>query len=59
MRFFLGNKKRDLSDKFRDGEDLKKRQEQSDSLSSLSVEVFRRFKLTRVSKIVSMLVKKY
>ena len=40
MKFFLGNKKRDLSDKSRDGEDSKKRREQSDSLSSLSDEVF-------------------
>ena len=40
MKFFLGNKKRDLSDKSRDGEDSKKRREQSDSLSSLSFEVF-------------------
>ena len=40
MSFFLGNKKRDLSDKSRDGEDSKKRREQSDSLSSLSDEVF-------------------
>ena len=40
MSFFLANKKRDLSDKSRDGEDSKKRREQSDSLSSLSDEVF-------------------
>ena len=40
MSFFLGNKKRDLSDKSRDGEDSKKLREQSDSLSSLSNEVF-------------------
>ena len=40
MSFFLGNKKRDLSDKFRDAEDSKKLREQSDSLSSLSDEVF-------------------
>ena len=36
----MGNKKRDLSDKFRDAEDSKKLREQSDSLSSLSDEVF-------------------
>ena len=40
MSFFLGNKKRDLSDKFRDGEGSKKLREQSDSFSSLSDEVF-------------------
>ena len=40
MSFFLGNKKRDLSDKSRDGEDSKKLRERSDSLSSLSNEVF-------------------
>ena len=40
MTFFFGNKKRDLSDKSRDGEDSKKLREQSDSLSSLSDEVF-------------------
>ena len=40
MSFFLGNKKRDLSDKSRDGEGSKYLQEQSDSLSSLSDEVF-------------------
>ena len=39
MSFFLGNKKRDLSDKSRDGEDSKKLRERSDSLSSLSNEV--------------------
>ena len=40
MSFFLGNKKRDLSDKSRDGEDSIKLREQSDSLISLSDEVF-------------------
>ena len=40
MSFFLGNKKRDFSNKSRDGEDSKKLREQSDSLSSLSDEVF-------------------
>ena len=40
MSFFLRNKKRGPSDKSRDGEDSKKRREQSDSLSSLSDEVF-------------------
>ena len=40
MSFFLENKKTDLSDKSRDGEDSKKLREQSDSLSSLSNEVF-------------------
>ena len=40
MSFFLGNKKRGPSEKSRDGEDSKKRREQSDSLSSLSDEVF-------------------
>ena len=40
MSFFLGNKKRELSDKSRDGEGSKYLQEQSDSLSSLSDEVF-------------------
>ena len=34
MSFFLGNKKRDLSDKSKDGEDSKK-EKGSDSLSSL------------------------
>ena len=40
MSFCLGNKKRDLSDKSRDGEDSIKLREQSDSLISLSDEVF-------------------
>ena len=41
MDFLLGRKeKRDLSDKSRDGEDCKKVKEHSDSLSSLSDEVF-------------------
>ena len=42
MSFLLANKKRDLYDKSRDGEDSKKkkRREQSDSLSSISDEVF-------------------
>ena len=39
MSFFLESKKRDLSDKSRDGEDSKKVKE-SDSLSSLPDEVF-------------------
>ena len=39
MSFFLGSKKRDLSDKSKDGEDSKKVKE-SDSLSSLPDEVF-------------------
>ena len=40
MSFFLGNKKTDLPDKSRDGEESKKLREQSDSLISLSDEVF-------------------
>ena len=40
MSFLGGSKKRDLSDKSRDGEDSKKIREQSDSLSSLSDDVF-------------------
>ena len=40
MSFFLGNKKRDLSEKSRDAEDSKQRREQSDSLSSLPDVVF-------------------
>ena len=40
MSFFLRNKKRDFSNKSRDGEDSRKRREQSDSFSSLSDEVF-------------------
>ena len=41
MSFFLGSKKRDLSDKSRDGgEDSKNLRKQIDSLSSLSNEVF-------------------
>ena len=40
MSFFLGNKKRDLSNKSRDGGDSNKLLEQSDSLSSPSDEVF-------------------
>ena len=40
ISFFLGKKKSDLSDKSRNGEDSKKLREQSDSLSSLSDEVF-------------------
>ena len=39
MSFFLGSKKRDISDKSKDGEDSKKVKE-SDSLSSLPDEVF-------------------
>ena len=39
MSFFLENKKRDPSDKSRDGEVSKKLREESDSLSSLSDEV--------------------
>ena len=39
MSFFLGSKKRDLSDKSKDGEDSKKVKE-SDSLSPLPDEVF-------------------
>ena len=39
MSFFLGNKKRDLSDTSKDGEDSKKVKE-SDSLSSLPDKVF-------------------
>ena len=39
MSFFLGSKKGDLSDKSRDGEDLKKVKE-SDSLGSLPDKVF-------------------
>ena len=39
MSFFSGSKKRDLSDKSKDGEDSKKVKE-SDSLSSLPDEVF-------------------
>ena len=39
MSFFLGNKKRDFSDKSKDGEDSKKVNE-SDSLSSLPDKVF-------------------
>ena len=39
MSFFLGSKKRDLSDKSRDGEDSKKVKE-SHNLSSLLDEVF-------------------
>ena len=39
MSFFSGSKKRDLSQKLKDGEDSKKVKE-SDSLSSLPDEVF-------------------
>ena len=39
MSFFLGSKKRDLSDKSRDGEDSEKVKE-SDSLSSVPDQVF-------------------
>ena len=39
MSFFSGSRKRDLSDKSKDGEDSKKVKE-SDSLSSLPDEVF-------------------
>ena len=41
MSFFLGNKKRDLSDKCRDNGDSKKLRKQSDSFSSLSYEIFK------------------
>ena len=41
MSFFLGNKKRDLSDKCRDSGDSKKLRKQSDSFSSLSNEIFK------------------
>ena len=40
MSFFLGDKKRNLSGKSRDGEDSKKLEEQSNSFSSRSDEVF-------------------
>ena len=40
MSFFLGNKKRDLSDKSRNGEDAKKVRENAESIGSLSDEVF-------------------
>ena len=40
MNFFLGNKKRDLSDKSRNGEDAKKVKENAESTGSLSDEVF-------------------
>ena len=40
MSFFLGKRKRDLSDKSRNAEDSKKLREERDSLSSLSDEVF-------------------
>ena len=40
MSFFLGNKKRDLSDKSRNGEDAKKVKENAESTGSLSDEVF-------------------
>ena len=40
MSFFLGSKKRDLSDKSRNGEDAKKIRDESDSISSLPDDVF-------------------
>ena len=40
MSFFLGNKKRDLSDKSRNGDDAKKVKENTESTGSLSDEVF-------------------
>ena len=40
MSFFLGNKKRDLSDKWRNGEDVKKVKENAESTGCLSDEVF-------------------
>ena len=40
MSFFLGNKKRGLSDKSRNGEDAKKSKENTESTGSLSDEVF-------------------
>ena len=40
MSFFLGNKKRDLSDKSRYGEDAKKVKQKAESTASLSDEVF-------------------
>ena len=39
MSFFLGNKKRDLSDKSRNGEDAKKVKENVESSGSLSDQV--------------------
>ena len=39
MSFFLGSKKRDLSDKSRNGEDSKKHRENSDNSSSLPDDV--------------------
>ena len=41
MRFFLRNKKRDLSAKSRNGEDVKKVKENSESTGFLSDEVYR------------------
>ena len=40
MKFFLGNKKRDLSDKSRNGEDAKKVKKNNESAGSLSDEIF-------------------
>ena len=40
MSFFLGNKKRDLSDNSRNGEDAKKVKESAESTGSLSDEVY-------------------
>ena len=40
MNFFPGNKKRDLSNKSRNGEDAKKVEENAESTGSLSDEVF-------------------
>ena len=40
MSFLLGNKKRDLSDKSRNGEDARKIKENAESTGSLSDEVF-------------------
>ena len=40
MSFFLGNKKRDLSDKSKNWEDAKKVEENAESTGSLSYEVF-------------------
>ena len=59
MSFFKGSKKRNPSNKLRDGEDSGKVKE-NNSLSSLSDEVFfREFKLSGIIKITCKLFKKF
>ena len=59
ITFFLGSKKRDLSDKSGNGEDSKKVKEKRQFKFSARQSFFRWFKLSGISKITCKLYKKY